>query len=67
MRNGERAYSLQELKTFDGTRAGAPILLACGGVVFDVSSGSHFYGPDAPYHVFAGRDGSKSLSTGSLE
>lgn len=35
--------------------------------MFDVSAGAHFYGPDAPYHIFAGRDGSKSLPTGSLE
>ena len=37
------------------------------GDVFDVTAGRRFYGPEAPYRLFAGIDATRSLSTGSLE
>ena len=44
-----------------------PILIAVGGKIFDVSDGAKFYGPGAPYNVFAGRVCTKALSLGSLD
>ncbi|KAF3909482.1 Neudesin [Arthrobotrys entomopaga] len=43
------------------------ILLAVKGTVFDVSAGKMFYGPGAPYNIFAGRDASRGLAKGALE
>ncbi|EPS44335.1 hypothetical protein H072_1666 [Dactylellina haptotyla CBS 200.50] len=43
------------------------ILLAVKGTVFDVSAGKMFYGPGAPYNIFAGRDASRGLAKGALD
>lgn len=42
----------KELKEFDGKDAKKPILLACKGTIFDVSSGRDFYGPGNIYFFF---------------
>lgn len=54
-------------RRFKGEGGQEPILLGLNGDVFDVSSGARFYGPEAPYRLFAGVDATRSLSTGSLE
>lgn len=48
--------------------AAAPILVGAGEKVFDVSFGGLAnYGPDGPYHKFAGRDASRALAKMSLD
>ncbi|EPZ33159.1 cytochrome b5 [Rozella allomycis CSF55] len=43
------------------------IYLAVNGLVFDVTSGSQFYGPGAPYGVFAGKDATYGLANNKVE
>lgn len=58
--------SLDELKEYDGTDASKPMLLSIRGVIFDVSSGKAFYGPDGSY-PFAGRECARAFAKYSLE
>ena len=37
------------------------------GVVFDMSASPHFYGPEGPYGIFAGRDATRGLAKMSLD
>jgi len=62
----ERIFTEKELKEYDGTDPSKPIYISCKGNVYDVTTGSHFYGPGASYHLFAGRDSSRALATGCL-
>jgi predicted heme/steroid binding protein len=64
--SGAALFSVAELAAYDGTDPGRPILLAFGRDVFDVTEGARFYGVGAPYHSFAGRDGTRALTLGSL-
>jgi len=71
---GLPSFSLAELAAFDGTRGGSgggeasPLLLGIWGDVFDVrAKGAQFYAPGAPYAVFAGRDGTRALTLGTLD
>jgi predicted heme/steroid binding protein len=58
-------YTKAELWEFgNGQDDDTPILLSLFGRVYDVSEGFKFYGPGAPYSMFAGRDVTYSLSTG---
>ncbi|KAJ9664138.1 hypothetical protein H2198_000356 [Neophaeococcomyces mojaviensis] len=53
-----------ELAKYDGSDPGLPIYLAVNGIIFDVSAGSHTYGPGGSYHAFAGHDASRAFVTG---
>ena len=55
--------TFSELEDGDGTD-GAPIYVALRGRVYDVSTGTAFYGPGKPYHHFVGRDASRAFATG---
>ena len=61
------AYSKQQLSRYDGTDPDEPILIAVGGNVFDVTSGRRFYGPEGPYHCFAGKACTRALARWSLD
>ena len=61
-----RGYTLDELAAYDG-RDGRRVYLAAKGVVYDVTRGEDFYGPEGAYNVMAGRDASRALALMSLE
>ena len=62
-----KAWTLAELSAYNGTDASKPLLMGCGGKVFDVSSARGFYGPGAAYGVFAGKDASRGLGRMEIE
>jgi len=62
-----KSWTLAELREYNGTDPSKPLLLGCGGRVFDVSSSRGFYGPGAAYGVFAGRDASRGLARMEIE
>lgn len=51
----------EELKAFNGSRAGKPIYLGFEGLVYDVSAGKEYYQPGGAYHYLAGRDSTADL------
>lgn len=57
-------FSSDELGRYTGDTTDTPILLAVEEHVFDVSSGSSFYGPWGPYKKFTGKDCSRLFSCG---
>ncbi|CEG46774.1 RxLR-like protein [Plasmopara halstedii] len=60
-------YTLDQLRMYDGSDEKAPILLAVGGKVLDVTSGAKFYGKGNTYNLFAGTACTRALALGSLE
>lgn len=58
--------SRETLAQHDGTDANKPLLIAVKGYVFDVSSGSRFYGPGASYHALVGKDCTQAVARMSL-
>lgn len=61
-----KQLSAQELARHDGSDEQLPILLSVRGVVFDVTKGRDFYGPDGAY-PFGGRECSRALAKFSTE
>ena len=61
------ALMCRRLEAYDGSDPTKPLLLSLRGCVLDVTSGFGFYGPDMPYHCFAGRDASRAFAKHSLE
>lgn len=65
-------YTREELYEFgngegDDDEENGILLLSVFGRVYDVSKGDKYYGPDGKYHLFAGRDVTRSLATGCLQ
>ncbi|CDP21112.1 unnamed protein product [Coffea canephora] len=56
------AFTLQQLKQYDGSDPSKPIYVAVKGQVFDVTAGKSFYGPGGSYCMFAGKDASRALA-----
>lgn len=52
---------------FDGRDEATPVYVALRGEVFDVSSKPEHYKKGGGYNLFAGRDASYCLATGSLD
>ncbi len=61
-----KLLTLEELALYAGTDDAKPIYLAVRGVVFNVTQGRDFYGPDGAY-PFAGRECARALAKYSVE
>ncbi|KAL4072047.1 cytochrome b5-like heme/steroid binding domain-containing protein [Scleroderma citrinum] len=61
-----QTYTPKTLVKYDG-KDGGRILLAIDGIVFDVTAGRNFYGPDGMYGNFAGRDASRGMAKQSFD
>lgn len=59
-------YTREELHELGNGDDGV-LLLSIFGRVYDVSTGEKYYGEDGRYNLFAGRDVTRSLSTGCLQ
>jgi predicted heme/steroid binding protein len=59
--------SLKDLSHYTGEDENLPILIGIKGRVYDVTRGKAYYGPAGGYHFFAGRDGTRSFSTGCFD
>lgn len=67
-----RNFTIKQLKHFDGkecerTGETKEVYLSLNGIVFDVSNGRNFYGPDGPYELFAGRECGAALAKMSFD
>lgn len=56
-----------ELRLYDGTNKWLPIYIGVNGSIYDVTVSPQFYGPGGGYHVFAGKDASRSFVTGCFD
>ncbi|KIJ31439.1 hypothetical protein M422DRAFT_214262 [Sphaerobolus stellatus SS14] len=61
-----QTYTPKTLVKYDGQN-GERIRLAIDGIVFDVTAGRNFYGPDGMYGNFAGRDASRGMAKQSFD
>ncbi|CAL1702659.1 unnamed protein product [Somion occarium] len=61
-----KTYTPKTLEPFNGEE-GKRILLAIKGVVYDVTAGRNFYGPNGMYANFAGRDASRGMAKQSFD
>jgi membrane-associated progesterone receptor component len=55
-----RNFTPKQLRHFDGTfdeknKEEKSVYMSVSGIVFDVSDGRNFYGPQGPYAAFAGK------------
>jgi len=60
-------WSLADIAPYNGLDESKPILFAADGKVYNVWRGRHFYGHDAPYHCFAGKEATRMLAKELLE
>mmetsp|Transcript_30663 Transcript_30663/g.70814 ORF Transcript_30663/g.70814 Transcript_30663/m.70814 type:complete len:396 (-) Transcript_30663:111-1298(-) len=67
MAPADKAFSAAELLQYDGKTKGKPILTSILGRVYDVTSAKESFGPNGPYHMFAGHDGTYNLAVMSLK
>lgn len=65
--NGQRLFTREELKLFDGSEGSPGLYLAMVGQVFDVSKGKDYYGPGGGYSFFTATDGSRAFVTGQFD
>jgi len=62
----QRIWHKEELKDFNGSQPGKPLLLSVLGDVFDVSGGAVHYGSGGAYNHFCGRDASRAFVSGNF-
>jgi hypothetical protein len=62
-----RVLTTAELAAATGETLEASLYLALLGRVYDVAAGRDYYGPDGPYHIFAGRDAPVPFVTGVFD
>ena len=61
-----RDFTVEQLRDFDGEK-NEKIYIAMRGEVYDVSHAKDYYGVDATYHCFAGRDASRAMAKLSFD
>lgn len=57
----------EQLLLHDGTSSSRPVLTSVLGRIYDVTAAKEFFGPGAPYEMFAGHDGTYNLAVMSLK
>jgi membrane-associated progesterone receptor component len=66
-----RNFTKSQLAYFDGKKdkdgEDKAVYLSLNGIVFDVSDGRNFYGPDGPYELFAGHECGIALAKMSFD